>query len=334
MLHSIDSQGKILSVSQYWLQKMGYSSEEVIGRHSTDFITTESRQYAYERALPEFSKTGSCHNVFYQWICKDGSIIDGLLSAISEMQDGKILRSLAVVIDITEQRHKEKLEEANKAKDSFIANMSHEFRTPLNSILGFSQLLHQDSRLVPEQLKAIDIITQSGQHLLTLVNDVLDLSKLTARKLELHYSDFDLIHFLHDIATIFQIRAREKGLSFVTHIPSDLPSVVNADATRLRQVLLNLLSNAFKFTQVGTITFSVSCTKKTTTEGVVKVKFEVEDTGRGIPADRFDSVFAPFQQIEENSDDEEGTGLGLTISQNILRLMNSEICLSSQGRSR
>jgi len=330
MLHSIDSQGRIISVSQYWLERLGYSSAEVIGKPSTDFITPLSRQYAEEKILPEFFRTGSCHNVFYQWICKDGSLVDGLLSAIGEMEEGEFVRSLAVVTDITEQRQKEKLEEANKAKDNFIANMSHELRTPLNSILGFSQLLENDSRLVPEQLKFINIISQSGQHLLTLINDVLDLSKLAAEKLELHRGDFDLIHFLHDIVTIFQIRAREKNLSFITHIPSDLPAIVNADETRLRQVLLNLLSNAFKFTQAGTVTFSVSRLDEMTTDGTVPVRFQVEDTGRGIPQDKFDSVFAPFKQIEENRNDDEGTGLGLTISQNIVKLMDGEICLASQ----
>ena len=330
MLHSIDSQGRIISVSQYWLERLGYSSAEVIGKLSTDFITPESRQYAQERVLPKFFRTGSCHNVFYQWVCKDGSIIDGLLSAIGEMEAGKFIRSLAVVIDITEQRQRERLEEANKAKDNFIANMSHEFRTPLNSILGFSQLLQNDSRLVPEQLKFIDIISQSGQHLLTLINDVLDLSKLAAEKLELQYCDLNLVHFLHDIATIFQIRAQEKGLRFITHIPSDLPAVVNADETRLRQILLNLLSNAFKFTQAGTVTFSVSCLGENTTDNTVLVRFQIEDTGRGIPQDKLTSVFAPFKQIEENPDDGEGTGLGLTISQNIIQLMDSEICLDSQ----
>ena len=328
MLHSIDSQGKILSVSQYWLEKMGYASQEVIGRRSTDFITPQSQEYAREKVLPKFFRTGSCSNVFYQWVRKDGSLIDGLLSAISEMQDGKIVRSLAVVIDITEQRQKEKLEEANKAKDNFIANMSHELRTPLNSILGFSQLLQNDSRLVAEQLKFVDIISQSGQHLMTLINDVLDLSKLTAEKLELQHCNFDLIHFLNNIATIFQFRAREKNLQFVTEISPELPVIVDADETRLRQVLLNLLSNAFKFTQTGTITLSASYIDRIE-EDNCRVRFQVEDTGTGIPEDKLGSVFEPFKQIESHSD-EGGTGLGLTISQNIVRLMDSEIHLESQ----
>ncbi len=329
MLHSIDSQGRIISVSKYWLEKMGYSAEEVIGKKSTDFLTPESQQHAQE-ILPEFFRTGSCYNVFYQWVCKDGTIIDGLLSAISEMREDKIVRSLAVVVDITEQRQKEKLEEANRAKDRFIAHMSHELRTPLNSVLGFSNILKQDSSLNQEQLKTVDLINQSGQHLLTLINDVLDLSKLTADKLQLRYCDFNLIHLLQNTVTIFQIRAQEKGLNFVTQIPLDIPAVVNTDETRLRQVLLNLLSNAVKFTLTGTITFSVSCLTVKPNSKIKTIRFQVEDTGTGISPDQYDLVFAPFGQVDPSSNNSEGTGLGLAICQNILSLMNSKIHLSSK----
>ena len=329
MLYSIDNRDRIISVSKYWLEKMGYKSEEVIGKKSSDFITPESRQQA-QKILPEFFRTGSCHNVFYQWVCKDGKIIDGLLSAISEMEQGKIVRSLAVVVDITEERQKEKLEEANRAKDNFIAHMSHELRTPLNSILGFSNILQRDSTLNSEQRKNIDIIHQSGEHLLTLINDILDLSKLTADKLELKYCDFDFIRFLHDITTIFKARAQEKGLNFVTRISSNIPQVVSADETRLRQVLLNLLSNAIKFTSVGSVTLSVSPHTIDPTSSLRTIRFQVIDTGRGIPKDKYNVVFAPFGQVDQTSQDSDGTGLGLPICQNILNLMNSELFLGSK----
>ena len=329
MLYSIDSQDRIVSVSKYWLKKMGYKSEEVIGKKSSDFITPESRQHA-QKILPELFRTGSCHNVFYQWVCKDGKIIDGLLSAISEMEQGRIVRSLAVVIDITEQRQKEKLEEANRAKDSFIAHMSHELRTPLNSILGFSNILQRDSSLDTEQRKNIDIIHQSGEHLLTLINDILDLSKLTADKLELKYYDFNLVRFLHDITTIFEARAREKGLNFITRISDDIPQMVSADETRLRQVLLNLLSNAIKFTTFGSVTLSVSLNSIEHNSNFRTIRFQVIDTGRGISKDKYNVVFAPFGQVDQTNQDSEGTGLGLPICQNILNLMNSELFLGSK----
>ena len=329
MLHSIDSQGRILSVSKYWLETMGYSQAEVIGKKSSEFLTLESQQHARE-ILSNFFKTGSCYNVFYQWVRKDGSIIDGLLSAISEMSNGKIVRSLAVVVDITEQRQKEKLEEANRAKDNFIAHMSHELRTPLNSIIGFSHILKKDSRLIPEQLKSIDLINQSGQHLLTLINDILDLSKLTANKLELQNRDLNLADFINNIAAIFDIRAQDKGVSFISELSDDLPKVVRADETKLRQVLLNLLSNAVKFTSNGTVTLSISSLTANSDSRLRTIRFAVEDTGKGIPEDKYDTVFAPFGQLDPSSQNAEGTGLGLPICQNIINLMDSELNLTSE----
>ena len=330
MLHSLDSQGKILSVSNYWLEQMGYSKEEVIGRKSTEFLAPESQHHA-KKILADFYSTGSCHNVFYQWVRKDGSIIDGLLSAISEWQSGKIVRSLAVVIDITAQRQQEKLEEANRAKDNFIAHISHELRTPLNSIIGFSHILKKDSNIIPERLKLIDLINQSGQHLLTLINDILDLSKLNADKLELQYSDFNLANFVRNIVNIFDLRAQEKGVNFITDISQDLPAVVSADETKLRQVLFNLLSNAVKFTPAnGSVTLSVSSFSVAVDARVATVRFAVEDTGKGIPENKYDTIFAPFGQLDPDNNDGEGTGLGLPICQNILNLMNSELHLGSK----
>jgi len=331
MLHSVDSQGKILSVSNYWLEQMGYSQEEVIGRKSTEFLTPESQQQA-NNILADFLSTGSCYNVFRQWVCKDGSIIDGLLSVISEMSDGKILRSLAVVVDITEQLQKEKLEEANQAKDAFIAHMSHELRTPLNSIIGFSHILKKDSRLISEQLKKVDLINQSGQHLLTLINDILALSKLNANKIDRNYHDLYLADFICSIASIFEIRTQEKDLGFLTQISDDIPTVVKVDETKLRQVLFNLLSNAVKFTSIGNVTLSVSCFSlpANSDSNIKTVRFKIEDTGEGIPENQQDIIFLPFGQLDQNTNDVDGTGLGLPICQNILNLMDSELHLDSQ----
>ena len=326
MLHSIDHEGKIISVSNYWLEKMGYTREEVIGKKSTDFLTPESRKYAQEVILPEYFRTGSCHNILYHWVGKDGTIIDGLLSAISEFQQGKIVRSLAVIIDVTERRQQEQLEESNRAKDAFIAHMSHELRTPLNSILGFSHILQKDNDLSAKQLDSIDIIHQSGQHLLTLINDILDFSKLTAKKLELEPRTFNFIQFLSEIATIFQLRAQQKGLKFLTQIFPALPTAINADETRLRQVLLNLLSNAVKFTETGSITFTVA----KLAANCNLIRFQIEDTGIGIPASKFAEIFVPFSQLQGNGGKHNGTGLGLTISHNIIQLMGSQIQLESQ----
>jgi len=329
MLHSIDSQGRILSVSNYWLETMGYSKKEVIGKKSTDFLTSESQQHAQE-VLSGFFRTGSCHNVFYQWVRKDGSILNGLLSAISEIEDGKIVRSLAVVVDITEQRKKEELAEANRTKDSFLAHMSHELRTPLNSIIGFSHILKKDRSLVSEQLKFVDLINQSGQHLLTLVNNVLDISKLNANKLEMKYCDLNLAVFLQDIIPIFEAISQDKGLEFVTRVGEDVQLIVNTDETRLRQILFNLLSNAVKFTSTGKITLSVSCLATVADSHLKTIRFRVEDTGRGIPQDKHETIFNAFEQLNLSSHNIQGTGLGLPICQNILSLMGSKLHLTSE----
>ena len=196
--------------------------------------------------------------------------------------------------------------------------------------IGFSHILRQDSDLTPEQLRSLDLVHQSGQHLLTLINDVLQLSKLNADKLKLNYCDFNLIHLLHDIMAMFQIRAEEKSLNFVSHIALDLPEVINTDETRLRQVLLNLLSNAFKFTTQGTITFSVTAVTIAADSETKQIRFQVEDTGIGIAPQDHETIFAAFGQLEPNNDGSEGTGLGLSICQNILRLMDSELHLASQ----
>ena len=223
----------------------------------------------------------------------------------------------------------DKLELANQAKDNFIAHISHELRTPLNSVIGFSELLNKDSSLTEKQLKFINLINQSGQHLLTLINNVLDLSKLNADKLEIKYSDLNLVDFLHNVATIFEIRAQDKGLNFLMDLSKEIPTITNVDETKLRQVLFNLLSNAVKFTSNGSITLSVSCLAVASNSDLKTVRFEVEDTGKGIPKNEYGTIFTPFGQLEQNDRDTEGTGLGLPISQKILNLMDSKLYLDS-----
>lgn len=251
---------------------------------------------------------------------------------------------------------KKAAEAANLAKDFFIANMSHELRTPLNSILGFSKILQKDSKLNTKQLNYLNIVHRSGQHLLTLINDLLNLSKITAKKLKLEPQDFNLVEFLTEIASNFLIHAQQKELKLSVHISPILPKIVNADRTRLRQVLDNLLSNALKFTQTGTVSFSVEVIEdvevmmsevgtkghsllkqskvdnesKFSATSITRIRFQVEDTGIGISPNNFTDIFLPFEKINRDGENYEGTGLGLTISKNIVELMGSEIKLESQ----
>ncbi|WP_414620618.1 PAS domain S-box protein [Calothrix sp. CCY 0018] len=481
MLHSMDKDGKIIDASNYWLDKLGYERQEVIGKKFISFLTCESRSFA-EVILPEFFRNGSCWDIPYQFVCKNGEVIDTLLSAIADKDENEvIIRTLAVIIDITERkkaeaalresearfktmadsapvliwmcdanskavffnkawleftgnsleqqlgeawlesihaedrnlcyetlcrvsdesqpieiqfrirgvdaqyywmlgrqvarlnvegeiigyigsciditaienakeqltlanyqleksamqlsRAKEAAESTNQAKSSFIAHMSHELRTPLNGILGFAQILQADDTLTKEQLQKIDTIHQSGEHLLTLLNDILNLSKIEANQLELELKDIPFPLFIEKINSIINVRAQQKNIAFNYQALSPLPAVIRGDETRLRQVLLNLLGNAVKFTDKGDINFSVSnlgkCEESTRNNKDCLIRFKIADTGIGILPEKAKEIFLPFHQLTQDDSINEGSGLGLTISQEIVNLMGGEIIVDS-----
>ena len=248
-------------------------------------------------------------------------------------------------------RAKEAAEAANKSKDSFIAHMSHELRTPLNGILGFNQILQKDPHLTNQQNQNLNLIYQSGRHLLELINDILNLSKIEADKIQLEEQDFDLQNFLDNLVATSRLRAEQKNIDFYEQFSSSLPQVVRADETRLRQVLLNLLSNAIKFTDRGEVTFKVGYLedligqeaedRKQEAKGrrqnsdrssqclSPKIRFWIKDTGIGIPKNKLVSIFLPFEQVHQAQSEHQGTGLGLTISQKLIRLMGSQIQVNS-----
>ncbi len=225
------------------------------------------------------------------------------------------------------QQAKEAAETANQAKSAFIAHTSHELRTPLNAILGFAQILQRETGFTPKQQRGIEVIQRSGQHLLTLINDILYIAKIEAGKLNLELKDFILSSFLENLEAMIQIRCQQKGIEFERQIPRDLPAVVRGDETRLRQLLLNLLSNAVKFTERGKVTFSVGYVRDFAPEEVNKatIRFHIADTGIGIPEDKLSDIFLPFHQLDRDCSIQEGTGLGLSISQSIVEQMGSKI---------
>jgi signal transduction histidine kinase/DNA-binding NarL/FixJ family response regulator len=231
--------------------------------------------------------------------------------------------------DVATQTAKDLAEAASRAKSEFLANMSHELRTPLNGILGYAQILKKSTNLTAQQRNGLEIIHHSGEHLLTLINDVLDLSKIEARKMELHPHDFHFSTFLENLVQMFKVRVRQ-DIAFIYQPIAPLPTFVRADEKRLRQVLLNLLGNAIKFTEQGHVTFRVSVADHDWPSGQPKLRFEVEDTGVGISAAQLDTIFQPFQQAGDNRRQVEGTGLGLTITRQLVQLMGSEIQVKSQ----
>ncbi|MFB2974772.1 CHASE2 domain-containing protein [Microseira sp. BLCC-F43] len=222
---------------------------------------------------------------------------------------------------------------ANIAKSEFLANMSHELRTPLNGILGYAQILQRSKKIQIKEKEGIDIIYQCGSHLLTLINDILDLSKIEARKLELHPTDFNFHNFLTGVAEICRIKADQKGIQFISPNLSILPLWVKADEKRLRQVLINLLGNAIKFTDKGSVTFKVEVIGNGTNYNqlpITQIRFSIEDTGIGMSEEQLENIFLRFEQVGDKARQIEGTGLGLAITQKIVNLMGSQIEVRSR----
>ena len=219
---------------------------------------------------------------------------------------------------------KEHADAANQAKSDFLAHMSHELRTPLNGILGYAQILGRDKRLDQRQLDGLRVVQRCGEHLLTLINDILDMAKIEAGKLELNLSDIPLDRFIYFIAETIRVKATEKGLAFACEMAPDLPAGVRVDEKRLRQVLLNLLSNAITFTEEGSVRLRVGFLPP------ARLLFEVEDTGIGIDEVHLRAIFRPFEQVSDAHHRLGGTGLGLAISQQLSRLMGGEIHVKSR----
>jgi PAS domain S-box-containing protein len=325
----LDFDGRIVDANTQAEEMYGYSHEILLSLSAKNLITSSDCNAVFEdlRLCIETSKEFQRETV---GIRKGGAEFNIEIRATVFNYKGK-LHFLLIIRDITQRkqmennlaRAKEAAEAANVAKNEFLANMSHEIRTPLNAILGFAQILQHDRTLGKQQQNAINTIKKSGDHLLLLLNDILDMSKIEAGKMELHLTDFHFQTFLNRVAEIIQTSANQKGINFVSNFASDLPIAVTSDETRLRQVLINLLGNAVKFTEKGLVKFQVIRHNK-------QIRFQIEDTGEGIASDNLKTIFEPFKRVDSTYKNQtDGTGLGLALSQKLLEMMGGSLNVKS-----
>lgn len=258
------------------------------------------------------------------------------LLRINAELEGRVAERTAELVEA-----KDAAEAANQAKSTFLANMSHELRTPLNAILGFSQIVGRDQSLSSKHLDALKIINRSGEHLLTLINDILEMSKIEAGQVVLAPTNFELSQILDSLADMLRLKAEAKGLNFTIRCHPHIPRYIRTDSHKLRQVLLNLLSNAIKFTRLGYVVLRVEpgpppppdteplSRADSTNLPVRALRFEVEDSGSGIAPDELDLLFEPFVQTASGRQSQEGTGLGLPISRQFVHLLGGSLRVSS-----
>ena len=280
------------------------------------------------------------YTIDMRYVRGDGETAWGRLTLSSACNDaGVVTGVIAMVEDVTERRRaaeelakaRDAAEAANRAKSEFLANMSHELRTPLNAVLGFSELMAQDTNLTDEQKENLTLINRSGEHLLGLINDVLDLAKIEAGRITLQADDFDLMMLVEELTQLFHLRAAAKGLALDVTVDPNVPEFVHADEGKLRQMLINLLGNAVKFTDKGKVNLTVTGMAPAGTRRRWRLRFVVRDTGAGIARDDLSAIFEPFIQAARGKAAREGTGLGLPISRNFARLMGGDLTVASTG---
>jgi PAS domain S-box-containing protein len=334
--HSLDSHGRIVKANATEISLLGYSREEFVGRVISDFMTPESKE-KFVSSYARFKTSGRVRNLEFDFICKDGSVQPFLVSGdIVTDADGQFLRARSTLVDNRERKENDRVvaqmqdelvlraqaaEAATVAKSEFLANMSHEIRTPLNAITGMAHLMRR-AGLSTDQAVRLSKLEAAGEHLLGIINAILDLSKIEAGKFALEETGVQLETVLENVMTILRERAEAKHLQLFSELDS-MPQQLLGDPTRLQQAWLNFAVNAIKFTEVGSITLRARLIAEERENAVVR--FEVQDTGIGVSAEVMPRLFSVFEQADNSTTRQYGgTGLGLAITKKIAVLMGGE----------
>jgi PAS domain S-box-containing protein len=331
----LDENARILDVNPQACIELGYSREELLQMSISDIdlgFKTRENEKQFWKELP----IGKSVTFQVEHRKKNGEMIPVEVK-LSRFSEGDKVILFAIARNISErkafeeelQKAKEAAEAASRAKSGFLANMSHEIRTPMNAILGYSQLMQRDKGLTESQLKSLDTINRSGEHLLALINDILDMSKIEAGRTEVNIGTFDLYSLLDDMELMFRVRTDAKGLNLSFLWSEDLVQYVDSDESKVRQVLINLLGNAVKFTDAGGIEVTSKC-KPDDEQGSLQLTFIVQDTGPGIAPEDLDGIFHAFEQSRAGRTAAGGTGLGLAISREHARLLGGNIEVESR----
>jgi len=321
--------GQILEANDAFLDMVGLTRDDLeSGRVKWPELTPPEWQAASERAVTQLRATGSAELFEKEYFRKDGSRVPVLVAAAA--LEGNPIETVAFVVDLTErkraeaERHaKEVAEIANRAKDQFMANVSHEIRTPMNAILGMTELALEES-VGPGQRLSLSTVKSAAENLLVIIDDLLDFAKIEAGKVELANEPFSLRAVVRDCVRALAVRAHRKGVDLLCDVATEVPDQIKGDAVRLRQVLVNLVGNAIKFTERGEIAVTVAVAA----EGV---RFSVRDTGIGIARDKQRAIFDAFEQADSSTARRYGgTGLGLSIAARLVQLMGGKIDVESE----
>jgi PAS domain S-box-containing protein len=329
-----DMEGRILDANDAFLQIAGYTRADLAaGGLTRQRLTPPEYREADARATEQLLRGGRYAPYEKEYVRKDGTRVPVMVSGI--LFEGEPRQSVAFVLDLTERRRAEAeqaarvaAEEASQAKSAFLASMSHELRTPLNGILGYAQLLQLKPALPERERRGLATIEASGRHLLALINDILDLARIEAGRLELSGDTVRLRRLVEVVADTVRPTAQHKGLAFSVDLAGDLPHAVQADERRLSQVLLNILGNAVKFTDRGAVILRVF--SRADDARSVRLTLDVEDTGIGMSSDELQRIFRPFEQAGATRRRAEGTGLGLAITDALVREMGGRLTVRSQ----